>query len=83
MFHGRPEFEDIQPSDDRYPEDMPVFLLIGIDLSAPAAIMAWAQTAEEAGQPERARSARDHAARMIEWQNRNPSLTKWPTDHTS
>ena len=83
MFHGRPEFEDIQPADDRYPADMPVFLLIGYDLSAPQAILQWADAAELRGQVDRARSAREQAARMLAWQGANPHLTKWPTDPTS
>lgn len=49
-------------------EDEPVFLLRAKDILAPQNVLDYAARAEDSGLPDVAASAREHAARMTEWQ---------------
>ncbi|MFI6296880.1 hypothetical protein ACIBEJ_35185 [Nonomuraea sp. NPDC050790] len=78
--HGREEFDLWQPPPGMFPPGMPVFALIGIDLSSPESIASWAYRAERRRQRQRAAAAWRQHDRFLSWQEANPELCKWPMD---
>lgn len=71
MKHARSDYNRIQDPAGLIPDGEPVFLLRGKDISAPAAVMAWATAhAENGGDLEMSRMAFEQARLMMEWQRR-------------
>lgn len=69
MKHSRDDYNRIQDPLQEIPEDEPVFLLRGQDVSAPAAVMAWAEGhINSGGDIELFRRAVRQAFAMQEWQ---------------
>lgn len=74
MKHGRPDFEHIQDPTGQIAADMPVFLLLGKDKAAPAAVRAWAEAAKGEGADENTvNGALAQAELMSHWQKENGS----------
>lgn len=72
MLHARADYNRIQDPEDKIPENEPVFLLRAQDAFAPAVVFEWARLAELFGaDPSIVALARQHAARMLDWQNAN------------
>lgn len=76
MKHARPDYEGRfidqgAPGhpDHVIPEDEPVLLVRGQDKAAPATARAWADENDRVGgDPEMSRLVREHADRIVEWQ---------------
>ena len=70
MLHAREDYQErIQDSASLIPEDEPVFLIRAQDVTAPSVVLYWAECAEDEGASSNmVRVARQHAARMLEWQ---------------
>lgn len=76
MRHGRPDYEGRfvdtgarGAPDHKIPEDEPVLLIRGQDLAAFATARAWADENDRiGGDPEMSRLVREHAARILDWQ---------------
>ncbi len=72
MIHARQDYMRIQDPDGKIADDEPVFLLRAKDVSAPAAVRAWAEIHKAAGgDPLMARMAYEHAELMEDWQDAN------------
>jgi len=74
MRHARSDYNHIQDSKGKIPDDEPVFLLRGQDAYAPYAIQKWADKVEKAGGKQAhliANTARSQAIEMEEWQKLN------------
>ena len=70
MKHARDDYNRIQDPEGLIPENEPVFLLRGQDITAPSLLLEWANKNEELnGDPELIKLAREQAVRMIHWQN--------------
>lgn len=68
MRHNRSDYERIQDPDGIIPEEEPVFLLRGQDVSAAETVRYWADINEMAGgDPEASAAARRHAILMDMW----------------
>ena len=62
----------IQDNTNQIPEDEPVFLLRGQDVLAPSLILDWASRMRAlGGDPGMTDIVREHAHRMILWQQKN------------
>lgn len=69
MKHMRIDYDGIQDSTGKVPDDEPVFLLRGKDPSAAAAVNAWANDVQKrGGDPELVASARQWAMQMAYYQ---------------
>ena len=76
MLHARKDYDHIQDSHNKIPEDEPVFLLRGQDKLAPRLLLKWASELRlSGGSPEMARAVEEHAQKMIEWQKNVVSKT--------
>lgn len=74
MKHGRHDFDRIQDPTGQIAADMPVFLLLGKDKAAPAAVRAWAEAAEDLGaDADTVTGALIQASKMDYWQKENGS----------
>jgi len=79
MFTKVQELQDPKSCLNRSQNDEPVFVLVGRDRTAPAAIEAWCDLAKEAGAPEeKIREGLRDARLMREWQERNADRVKVP-----
>jgi len=73
MIHHRPDYALIQDPSGGIPEDEPVFLLRGQDLTAHHVVRLWADLAARRGAtPEIVGAARLHAGAMERWARRAP-----------
>ncbi len=78
MLHARNDYDHIQDNTGKIADDEPVFLIRAKDVCAPEAVEAWAAIAQSEGaDPVIVRTARLHAERMREWQNKT-GLAKVP-----
>ena len=69
MKHAREDYNRFQDSAGLIPEDEPVFLIRGQDISGPETLEQYAIIAQENGAiPEIVRVVQDHAEAMREWQ---------------
>jgi len=69
MKHAREDYNRIQDPEGIIPEDEPVFLLRGQDITAPLVVAFWANRAEKAGAlPNIVEAARRQASDMRTWQ---------------
>lgn len=69
MRHARKDYERIQDPEGKIPEEEPVFLIRGQDVSAPAALRYWAaEHRANGGADELACLAELQAAEMEKWQ---------------
>ncbi len=74
MKHARDDYNRIQDPAGLIPEDEPVFLIRGQDISAVPTLLAWARSAEMVGaSKEIVQMVRDHASDMILWQEQHGS----------
>ncbi len=75
MKHAREDYNRIQDPENKIPEDEPVFLLRGQDITAPAIIRMWAQAQRQnpKASKEIVMLAEQHANKMEEWQKENTS----------
>ena len=72
MKHARTDYDRIQDPAGLIPEDEPVFLLRGQDLTAPNTLEYWANRVEALrGNPEIVQKARHHASAMRSWQEKH------------
>jgi hypothetical protein len=73
MIHARDDYDKrIQDSENKIPENEPVFLLRGQDALAPSLLLDWASRMRSlGGDPGMADLVREQAHRMILWQNEN------------
>jgi len=68
MIHARSDYDGIQDSSGKIPEDEPVFVLRACDALAPAAMMHWATLLEaNGGSQAQAQAVRAHAMRMADY----------------
>lgn len=71
MLHARKDYDHIQDSTGKIADDEPVFLIRAKDVCAPEAVEAWAAIAQaEGASPLIVSTARQHAQRMREWQEK-------------
>ena len=77
MRFGREDYNRrIIDTDNKIPEDEPVFFLRGKDALAPALLLEWAKQLRLArGNPSMARNAEEHAQLMIDWQREHGCRT--------
>lgn len=69
MKHARPDYNHIIDPSGKIPVDMPVFLLIAKDVSAPATLEFWAdENDRNGGDKQLSDLARGHAQTMRDWQ---------------
>ncbi len=74
MLHARPDYNRrIQDSENKIPQDEPVFLLRGQDIFAPELLLRWAAKmrlyAKDKDMAETmAKMVEEHAMKMLEWQ---------------
>ena len=69
MKHARDDYNRIQDPAGLIPEDEPVFLLRGQDISAPAIVESWARNVESLGaSDEIVAAAFEQASKMRAWQ---------------
>jgi len=69
MFHARKDYNRIQDPEGKIPEDEPVFLLRGQDVTAPEVVEYWADLAAARGASnEIVMAAREQSLRMKDWQ---------------
>lgn len=80
MKHARADYNRrIQDSENKIPEDMPVFLIIGSDVVGPSSVENWANEAEAIGASEHiVAAARQQAKEMRIYQEHHPELVKVP-----
>lgn len=72
MKHARDDYNRIQDPAGKIPEDEPVFLIRGQDISAPATLRYWADQNEvNCGDESLSTKARIHAEKMEQWQLEN------------
>ena len=70
MKHARNDYDHIQDPSGKIPEEEPVFLLRGQDPLAPNTLFYWAeQLVVKGGDLGMAKAVRDHANKMLAWQN--------------
>lgn len=63
----------------KIPDDEPVFILRGKDLTAATSIASWLETAALAGtNPEKLEAARGHLDAFLRFQKDNPERCKFP-----
>ena len=77
MNFGREDYNRrIIDTDDKIPQDEPVFFLRAKDAIAPDLLLRWAHKLRlQGGDPNMARNAEDHAQLMIDWQKENGCRT--------
>lgn len=69
MKHARDDYNRIQDPAGIIPEDEPVFLIRGQDLSGPETLRHWArENSANGGDPRATQAALEQADRMVEWQ---------------
>jgi len=69
MKHARPDYNRIQDPANLIPDDEPVFLLRGQDITAPYVVDHWAKMADSYGAKENiVKAAQEQAERMRNWQ---------------
>ena len=74
MRHARPDYQRFQDPLGLVPEDEPVFLIRGQDISGAEAVYAWANINDRnGGDPSASHLAREHAARMAAWPKKKPA----------
>lgn len=72
MKHARQDYSRIQDPEHKIPENEPVFLLRGQDISAPLAVEFWVGLNDAAGgDPELSRLALEQVDAMRTWQKKN------------
>jgi len=73
MLHARQDYQErIQDSENKIPEDEPVFLIRAQDVNAPEIVRYWAELAENYGAEDNIlTAARAHSERMVEWQRQH------------
>lgn len=70
MKHARADYDRIQDPAGKIPDNEPVFLLRGQDISAPWAVEEWIKHAKANGaRPDIIAAAREQLARMNDWQD--------------
>jgi len=72
MRHARKDYDRIQDPEGKIPQDEPVFLIRGQDITAPDVVHHWADLAAARGaSSEIVMLAREQAERMRDWQRLN------------
>jgi len=72
MIHARKDYDHIQDPSGKIAADEPVFLLRAKDVLAPMCLILWAEELiTRGGDKEMAGMVADHAAKMIDWQEKN------------
>ena len=74
MRHARADYAHIQDPSGKIPEDEPVFILRGQDMSAPATLHFWAEeNLRNGGDKSLSDLAIAHALRMSSWPKKKPA----------
>lgn len=69
MKHARPDYNRIQDPEGKIPQDEPVFLIRGQDVTAPDVVRYWAMQAKSHGADDLiVQAAKAQADCMVDWQ---------------
>ena len=75
MKHARPDYDRIQDPANKIPEDEPVFLIRGQDVTSARTLRYWAAINQEiGGDPQLIEQALDHADLMQKWINKHGKI---------
>ncbi len=81
MKHARPDYDRFQDPEGLIPEDEPVFLIRGQDVTAPLVLEFWASVAQAKGaKPNIIAVVREHAEDMRRWQDNHCKVPDMPEE---